>query len=171
MLGSKKKILDRKKCGSENNFVLKKNFMQKNVGFKKCFVFEKNLGPQKNFGSKKNFVFKNLVVVVALFVTWVLRTHYPLNPAKSPWVDYVSNFRFVVQPLLIDFGLGDCCCCDRGKTKSTPSPKTEVLTWDWSLTKEIYITGVGLVFTVKRTNVAWKKYTTTTVSSSYVPNH
>ena len=25
-------------------------------------------------------------------------------------------------------------CCDRGKTKSTPSPKTEGWTWDWILT-------------------------------------
>ena len=32
---------------------------------------------------------------------------------------------------------GSCCscCCDRGKTKSTPRPKTEVSNWDWSVTK------------------------------------
>ena len=39
---------------------------------------------------------------------------------------------------MIDFGGGcSCCCsfcCDRGKIKSTPSPKTEVGTLDWSLT-------------------------------------
>ena len=40
---------------------------------------------------------------------------------------------------MIDFGGGcssSCSCCDRGKTKSTPSPKTEVWTLDWSLTKD-----------------------------------
>ena len=55
-----------------------------------------------------------------------------------------------MHPLLIDFGGGSsscsscccscfssCCCfcfCDRGKTKSIPSPKTEVWTLDWSFT-------------------------------------
>ena len=60
--------------------------------------------------------------------------------AKSPWVVYVSNYRLLVQPILIDFGGGSSCssccscsCCDRGKTKSTPSPKTEVWTLDLGL--------------------------------------
>ena len=42
---------------------------------------------------------------------------------------------------MVDFGEGSCCSCpccccscDRGKTKSTVSPKTEVWTLDWSLT-------------------------------------
>ena len=49
----------------------------------------------------------------------------------------MSNFRPLVHPFLIDFGEGSCsfCCssCDRGKTKSTPSPKTEVWTLDLGL--------------------------------------
>ena len=40
--------------------------------------------------------------------------------------------------LQIDFGGGSSCscccsCCDRGKTKLTPSPKTEVWTLDFGL--------------------------------------
>ena len=52
----------------------------------------------------------------------------------------MPNFKSVVYFLVVDFGEGcrsscsSCCCCDRGKTKSTPSPKTEVWTLDWSLT-------------------------------------
>ena len=36
--------------------------------------------------------------------------------------------------LLYIFWCGSCCSCDGGKIKSTPSPKTEVWTLDWSLT-------------------------------------
>ena len=48
------------------------------------------------------------------------------------------SFRLLLHPLLINFG-GGCCSCYssswyRGKTKSTPTPKTEVWTLDWSLT-------------------------------------
>ena len=50
----------------------------------------------------------------------------------------MSNFRLLVHPLLIDFGEGSSCssscsCCDRGETKSTPSPKTDVWTLDLRL--------------------------------------
>ena len=38
---------------------------------------------------------------------------------------------------VVDFGGGSspccCSCCDRGKTKSTPSPKTDVWTLDLGL--------------------------------------
>ena len=34
-----------------------------------------------------------------------------------------------------DFGESSSCCCDRGNTNLSPSPKTEVWTFDWSLTK------------------------------------
>ena len=66
-------------------------------------------------------------------------TPNPLNLAKSQLVVYMSNFTLLVHHLLIDFGKGSCSSCssicsDRGKTKSTPSPKTEVGTLDWSLT-------------------------------------
>ena len=65
----------------------------------------------------------------------------------------MSNFGLLVHPLLIDFGGGlgsscssccfSCCCCDRGKTKSTPSPKTEVWTLDLGLEfdKKVYMCG------------------------------
>ena len=39
-----------------------------------------------------------------LLVTWVIRTPYILNSAKSPCVVYVSNFILLVHPFLIDFG-------------------------------------------------------------------
>ena len=48
----------------------------------------------------------------------------------------MSNFKLLVHPLLIDFGGGSCSSCcssDRGKTKSTPSPKTDVWTLDLRL--------------------------------------
>ena len=82
---------------------------------------------------------QNLYVVLVLLVTWVPRTLNPLKSAKIPLVVYMSNFRLLVHPLLIDFGGGSSCscsCCDRGKTYSTPSPKTEFWTLDWSLTTE-----------------------------------
>ena len=52
----------------------------------------------------------------------------------------MQNSRPVVFFHLVDIGEGYSCCssspCDRGKTKSTPSPKTEVWALDWSLTKK-----------------------------------
>ena len=44
--------------------------------------------------------------------------------------------------LLINLCGSSCSCfsCDKSKTKLTPSPKTEVWTLDWSLTK--YITRI-----------------------------
>ena len=39
----------------------------------------------------------------------------------------------VLQPHIL--ALQPHICCDRGKTKSTPSPKTENWPLDWSLTK------------------------------------
>ena len=79
-------------------------------------------------------------------VPWTLN---PLNSAKSPWVVYMSNFRLLVHPLLIDFGEGSssCCCCscscscDRGKTKSTPSLDSRLWTGVWQLVEiNVYIT-------------------------------
>ena len=43
-----------------------------------------------------------------------------------------------VHPFLMDFG-GGCYGCDRRKTKSTQSNKTEVWTLDWSLTNAIFL--------------------------------
>ena len=49
---------------------------------------------------------------------------------------YVSNLIPLGCFLLVYFGGGSCSsCCDSGKTKSTPSPKAEAWTLDWSLTK------------------------------------
>ena len=51
----------------------------------------------------------------------------------------MPNFKSKVYFLVVDFGEGCCCCrrrssCDRGKTKSTPSP----FDLDWN--------GLGLEF-------------------------
>ena len=51
---------------------------------------------------------------------------------------FVPNSKSVVHFVLVDFG-GGCscfsCCCDRGRTKSTPCPTwTGLLSLDWSLT-------------------------------------
>ena len=59
-----------------------------------------------------------------------------MQDGATPHTVYVSNFRLIVHPLLIDFGGGSCSCCscccsssccccycsccDRGNTKSTP---------------------------------------------------
>ena len=61
-------------------------------------------------------------IIINTIKTWYLVS----NSTKSPWVlVYVSNFRHLIRPLLIDFGEGSSsCCCDTGKTKSTPSLKT-----------------------------------------------
>ena len=49
---------------------------------------------------------------------------------------YVSNLRLLGCFILVYFGGGSSCCSsscsDRGKTKSTPSPR--LWTLDWSLT-------------------------------------
>ena len=47
---------------------------------------------------------------------------------------YVSNLRLLGCFILVYFGGGSSCSCcsDRGKTKSTPSPR--LWTLDWSLT-------------------------------------
>ena len=56
---------------------------------------------------------------------------------------FVPNSKSVFHFVLVDFGEGSscsccCCCCDRGKTKSTPCPTmTELLSLDWSLTKDV----------------------------------
>ena len=52
-------------------------------------------------------------------------------------VRLMSNFRLLGCFFLVYFGGGcscccSCCSCDRGKTKSTPSPR--LWTLDWSLT-------------------------------------
>ena len=51
----------------------------------------------------------------------------------------MQNSRHVVYFILVIFGKGfvlvvvNCCSCDSGKTKSTPSPKTEVWTLNLGL--------------------------------------
>ena len=46
-----------------------------------------------------------------------------------------GSFGLLVHLHLIDFGEGSSCCscCDRGTTKSTPSPKTEIWTLELGL--------------------------------------
>ena len=59
------------------------------------------------------------VLLLVVLVTWDIQAPNPLNSAMSLFV------YLLVHPLLIDFGGGSssCSCCDRGKTKSTPSLK------------------------------------------------
>ena len=45
---------------------------------------------------------------------------------------YVSNLRLLGCFILVYFGEGCSSSCERGKTKSTPSPR--LWTLDWSLT-------------------------------------
>ena len=90
----------------------------------------------KIFSQKKKFAFE---IFCCCSFLWH-GTPNSLNSVNSPWKVYVSNFRLLVHPLMQDFGGGSfssCCCSDRGKTKSTPSSKTEVGTLDWGLTKII----------------------------------
>ena len=65
----------------------------------------------------------------------------------------MQNSRAVVFFHLVDVGEGSTCCCycsscDRVK-KSTPSPKTEVWTLDWSLTiNQLVLTSVQLILLI-----------------------
>ena len=45
------------------------------------------------------------------------------------------------------------CSCDRGKTKSIPSPKTEVWTLDWSLIKTTELSYATLGTTIKLSSI------------------
>ena len=146
------KILVRKKIWVQKNFGQKKILLwkiiwlkifwgAKKINIKKLWARKKILGPKKSFGQKilvpkTNFAFKIFIVVLVLLVTWVLWTPFPLKSAKRPWVVYVSNFRLLVHPVLIDFGEG-CYCCDRGEKQSqllVPGLKSRLWTLDWSLT-------------------------------------
>ena len=49
---------------------------------------------------------------------------------------FVSSARALGCFPLVYIGGGSCSSCDRGKTKSTPSPQAEAWTLDWSFTKK-----------------------------------
>ena len=117
---------------SKSNFSLEKFWSRKTLSIK-AFKSEKSLGQKLFFCNWRAGLMsggEGSRVNVRRGVAWV-------------WFGLVRLFAKFKTSRMFPSGIfwcgSSCCCscscCDRGKTKSTPCPKTEVWTLDWSLTK------------------------------------